>query len=176
MSYLVIFVIMKHFRNITGIVIMIPFLFSVSGILMFQSHCECTGNQQTSFYLPPETCHDWHKSADEAENISCTQFSCCTANAGSSCEAESSCEDCGCDEPNYQFYKIDTYFPDAKYIGNAPVPVVQSINLYQPALRYEESVNKCNLNPEWDKSPPPLPSARAEYIYFIHQPKVPHIA
>jgi hypothetical protein len=46
------------FKNIAIILLGIIFLISATGVLVYYSHCSCSGIEQVSVYVSPETCEE----------------------------------------------------------------------------------------------------------------------
>lgn len=168
---------MKLPRLTLSLFVLVPFLFSVSGILVIQTHCLCTGNLQVSLYLSPEACSDVmeehnHLFAYHADDLN---YCCDNHPSSSSCGQTQECHDCGCDSPEARFYQVDNQFMNEKVtISNLVVLKVLDEFLVTNQVfdeRYTEE-----LSYAWFKDPPPLRSSLDNYIYFICQTKIPAIA
>ncbi|MFZ5428643.1 MAG: hypothetical protein ACOZDD_00315 [Bacteroidota bacterium] len=175
---------MRITRTILAVLVVIPFLFSVSGILVIQSHCTCTGKNQISLYLPPETCSDiledhhhlftFH-SAD-LNHCTSADYQCAGHDGHDHCgNHETGCTDCGCDSPLVQFFQIDNQFTDEKASFHKYLEFRDAFEIVSEDLSTgSPETEKINLN--WFNDPPPLISAQKVFIHFICQIKVPSIA
>jgi len=167
----------KTARFIITLFILIPFLFSVSGILVIHSHCSCTGKNQVTLYLPPETCSeilDDHKHLFN-HHVDDLNHCCGDVNHENSCGEDDVCHDCGCSSPEVNFLKIKSQFTEEKasIAKLLPVKEVQEIDL----LLAQSEIEKIkNINVAWLKDPPPAIPSLNHYIYFICQTKIPDIA
>ena len=47
---------MKRAHQILPVLVAIIFMISTNGILIYKTHCACTGNEQVSLYVMPESC------------------------------------------------------------------------------------------------------------------------
>ncbi len=157
-------------------IILIPFLFSVSGILVIESHCICIGKNQVTFYLAPETCSDIlddhiHLFGHHADDLN----QCCNHAKDSSCNHSDSCHDCGCDSPEVNFFKIKSQFTEEKLTFGKTLyeKVIQEIVLINPDA---EITLITNINIAWLNNPPPAIPVPNEYIYFICKTKILDIA
>lgn len=159
--------------------VMIPFLFSVSGILVIQSHCSCTGKNQVSLYLPPDACTDIledhnHLFAFHADDLS----SCCGEQSQTreqECHHEDSCSDCGCDSPEAQFYQVDHKFTDEK-VSFHKIHINKELHGFVLSDDRIENDGWKAVTSSWFNDPPPLVSSTDYYIYIICQIKIPPTA
>ena len=170
---------MRILRLITMITVLLPFLFSAAGILVIQSHCTCTGKNQVSLYLPPETC-----STVLADHAHLFEFhagdlaQCChpetETHSSASCGHSGSC-DCGCGDPDALFFQLDHEFTEEKP-GLAKVMIFRILpETSSPVTRQDPCVTEF-LNSSYTKAPPPLITAFNSFIHFICSPKIPSIA
>jgi hypothetical protein len=157
--------------------VLIPFLLSVSGILVIQSHCSCSGKNNISIYLPPETCSSI---MDDHQHL----FDFHAANLGHCCEHEALhdecglediCHSCGCESPEAQFFKLKNQFTEKKVsdVKSLVSKVMAEILLYNH-VSDRGIVPENNLN--WFKYPPPLIASQSTFIHFICKTKIPDIA
>jgi len=153
---------------------LLPFLFSVTGIVIFQTHCTCTGKNAVSLYVLPESCetaldehqHLFEHHADELDAC------CSTADDGMNC-AES--QPCGCDSPQMKFFKLKNQFTDEK----ANLVKINISKIVISLLFWAEPVNQPRQNGEVVADynhAPPLILPPQEFIHFICQSKIPDIA
>ena len=95
------------------------FLLSSSGYLMYKSLCACTGEEQTSVFVRPETCeddfHQHHKHDMQNEEAVCSAQEC------HECTSHTNC--CGCDSPEIFFFKLKDKVvnEDAKFTRVQPM-------------------------------------------------------
>jgi hypothetical protein len=157
--------------------ILIPFFLSVSGVLVIHSHCICTGKNQTSFYFSPETCDSYHKEHAHLFGIGAEDVhTCChTEHAGQYEKPAGHHSGCGCESPDVQFFKIKNQFTDEKGSSARIVLLNPGLNIVF-SERIVNPVASQQINLQWIKYPPPQPENCNSYIFYICQPKIPHIA
>lgn len=168
---------MRFSRLITSFLILIPFLFSVSGILVIQSHCSCTGKNNVSIYLPPETCSSI---VDDHRHL----FDFHAADLGHCCEHEAPqddcgqdglCHGCGCESPEAQFFKLKNQFSEKK-VSDVKNIVSKEIAEFQLYNHVPDRRTEPDNNLGWYKYPPPLNTSHTNFIHFICKTKIPDIA
>lgn len=49
---------MKRLNKILVVLYLMPFLFSTTGVLVYQTNCSCTGQEEISLFFSPKTCED----------------------------------------------------------------------------------------------------------------------
>jgi len=125
----------------------IIFLMSVSGIVVLQSHCSCTGDDHVSVYVQPETCkddyHARHCHPEGGEEAPVTEHD---------CECANHTNDCGCNNVTINFYKlenealkentrIDTTSPVQPFLPRLLVhlPAVSADNPPKEKILYEDT-------------------------------------
>lgn len=165
-----IFVAVKMFKNIVSFIVLIPFLVSMSGVLLVQTHCNCTGKVATSLFTPPEGCGSLHADhqhlfechADDLAHVCTHEHDCCE---------HSEDHDCGCESPEAKFLKNRTQFTEEKAL---------TFDIFSekemPALdifTFEPGTEDVLLFKYLEENPPPLLFESHEFIYFICQPKIP---
>ncbi|WP_072998097.1 hypothetical protein [Mariniphaga anaerophila] len=162
---------MKLIRNISVFFFCAIFLVSATGIVVFHSHCSCTGNDQVSIYVSPETCeenfhrHHTHNEGGEEELCSAEKCHECSEHTHS----------CGCDAPEVQFFKIDNQIATEK----VRIENIQVVQLFMydwitllPFFSYEcTTVSQINY-----AEPPPLKTTSLDFLIYIQQLKIPEIA
>jgi hypothetical protein len=170
---------MRTLRLIISVTVLLPFLLSATGILVIQSHCSCTGKDQVSLYLPPESCSNIledHKHLFEFHAGDLAH--CCNLDDAKDCSAGDghypAC-DCGCANPEARFFQLDHEFTEEK-IANSKILVFRELPEFIVFELLKETNNTVIYNQRWIKDPPPLISAYNSYIYFICNPKIPSIA
>ena len=170
---------MSIVRNIGTLFVLIPFLFSASGILVIHSHCTCTGKNQVSLYLSPETCGEIledhnHLFTYHSEDLAL----CCNHQEhghNRNCSEEDECSDCGCDSPVARFYQVDQQFTDEK-VSLHKIQVCKEIYGFALTEDIIENDGLKAVTSSWFNDPPPLISSTGIYIYVICQIKIPQIA
>ena len=168
---------MMRLKNYISILILIPFFLSVSGVLVIHSHCSCTGKDQTSIYFSPETCDTYHREHAHLFGIGAEEVHTCCHSGHTGQLEKSAVHDpgCGCESPDVQFFKIKNQFTDEK--GSSARIVLATPYLdFDLTERVEIPVAKQQINRQWIKYPPPLPDNNNNYIFYICQTKIPHIA
>ncbi|MCL1821579.1 MAG: hypothetical protein FWG22_02020 [Prolixibacteraceae bacterium] len=171
---------MKVFKNVISFVVLIPFLVSVSGLLLVQTHCNCTGKTATSLFAPPEGCsslHDDHMHLFEchAENLAhagCTSHNNCEHN--DDCTHDSESHNCGCESPEAKFLKNSSQFTQGK-IFQLDIFTMKKLSVPDISISKPETAKTLAFQYLFENSPP-LPSESQDFIYFICQPKRPHAA
>lgn len=155
-----------------------PFLFSVSGILVVHSYCLCTDKRQVTFYLPPENCSDVmddhnHLFEFHSEDL----FNCCEPedkNIG--CKQADGCRGCGCESPDAQFFKLKNQFTEGKIYQAYSLIVkdLPEISLFKNLVQETDLLSGINI--VWLKDPPPKLSEHKLLLHLICQTKIPSIA
>jgi hypothetical protein len=168
---------MRIIRLFGSFLVLIPFLFSVSGILVIQSHCSCTGKNQVSLYLPPETCADIIHDHNHLFTYHSSDLSECCDQVihNNSCDHEQGCSGCGCDSPEARFYQVDHKFTDEKVSINKVLvsKYLDVVTFTQPEIF--DPHDTLSLTRGFT-DPPPLQSSCDQYIYMLCQIKIPHKA
>jgi len=168
---------MRFPRLILSFLVLIPFLFSVSGILVIKSHCSCTGKNNISFYLPPETCSSILDDHHHLFDFHATDLGHCCGHetAHDDCGQDGICHGCGCESPEAQFFKLKNQFTEKKFseLKNIVSNEIVEILLFNHIL--DRKIEPDNST-RWFKYPPPLIASRSTYIYFICKTKIPEVA
>lgn len=168
---------MKNVRILISFLVLIPFIVSVSGILVIHSHCSCTGKNQVTLFLPPDNCSDVladhnHLFEFHADDL----HHCCEHNdvEQKGCSHDEGCHDCGCESPDAQFFKLKNQFTEEK-ISQVNTLIVKDLPetlLFNLIQELELSVS---INIVWLKDPPPKLSEHNLFLHFICQTKIPSI-
>ena len=160
---------MKKWNKIASIALIIPFLFSAIGIIVFNSECSCTGSEHYSLYIVPETC-----ASSEAEK---SEISCC-ADIDIVIPQSQSCnnheESCGCSDYNVKYLKIRNQFSNEK-LKIAKLQFTQIANttfLVNDYLKDELYVS----NIDYFYIDPPNNTTSLDVLIEINQLKIPSIA
>jgi hypothetical protein len=159
----------KFFNNIPVFVLIILFLMSATGIVVFQSHCACTGNNQVTVYVSPETCHNdfhvhhTHNEGGEEEATCASECHECSAHG----------DECGCNTPTVNFFKLDNRVVNEKIriekIQPVQLRMLETIAslffLYSFESNQDSDVNYID--------PPPFSDTSLDFLILIHQLKIP---
>jgi hypothetical protein len=161
----------KILKNISILFFAVIFLISSTGIVIFQSFCECTGNEYVSIYVQPETCdqdfHQHHFHSIAGNEIYTSLDKC------HECAAQS--HDCGCDAPEVKYIKLINQLTDdeVKYVK------VQNHDIFIAEIN-DELVFRCssenNSAFELYTEPPLDVKTSLEFLIRINQLKIPNIA
>jgi hypothetical protein len=157
--------------------VLMPFVISVSGLLLIQSHCVCTGVRQTTLFVPPESCetlHDEHQHlfSDHAEDL----VVCCPDEYNHThCNHNRHDHDCGCDSPEVKFLKLKNQFTDERVTTLKVIAPAADFSL-NDTLSLNKETGSGTFNSLWLKYPPPTASSTEDYLYHICQLKIPVIA
>jgi len=158
-------------KNIAVFCLIITFLVSATGILVFHSHCSCSGNDQVSVYVSPDTCeenyHVHHTHSEGGEEV-CTSAEECH-------ECTTHTDFCGCDTPEVRYFKLENQVVNEKVRLEKIQPV---------QLKVMEEFTAILLNPDnySEKSllnyidPPPLFRTSSDFLIHIHKLKIPTLA
>ena len=168
---------MRSLRILTSFLVLVPFLFSVSGILIVHSYCLCTDKRQVTFYLPPENCSDVMNDHNHLfEFHSKDLFNCCgLEDKHIGCKQADGCRGCGCESPDAQFFKLINQFTEGK-ISLAYSLIVKDLPetlLFKPILKTDLLPG---VNIVWLKSPPTKLSEHNLFLHLICRTKIPSIA
>ena len=154
-----------------GLLIGMIFLVSSSGYVLFKSSCSCTGNEQTTVFVKPETCednfHSHHKHDKKESEISCSELDCheCTTHE----------EDCGCETPEMFFFKLkdNAIDEEVKFVA------VKKVELFIAKIQLFEKDTIDDIDkylPLFYTDPPPKISSSLEFLIQIHKLKIPGLA
>lgn len=165
---------MKWFKNIGTVTLLMIFLFSSTGFIVYKSHCACSGEEYTSIIVKPETCettfHQHHKHDDVNKTITCSEQECHECHSSEGC-----CDSCGCDSPEYIFLKLKDKAVDdeAKFI------VVQSAGLQvlcSDLLEELTTISEDKSGGNYYLDPPPLTQSSLDFLIQIQKLKIPSLA
>jgi hypothetical protein len=159
------------FKNIAVLFLGIIFLISATGVLVYYSHCSCTGNKQVSVYVSPETCEDnfhvHHAHNEGGEEICTTEDDCH--------ECSTHTEDCGCNNPVVKYLKLESQVVNEKVrfekIQPVQLKVLETIAVF--LFNVEENLENSDLN---YIDPPPLFQTSTDFLIHIHKLKIPALA
>lgn len=160
---------MKALKNISVVILSAVFLASASGILIFHTHCICSGNKQVSVYVSPETCDEnfhIHHSHNEGSEAVCTaQNDCHDCNPAGG-------DGCGCSAPDVKYLKLESQVVNEKVRIEKLQPA--RLKMLQAAAFF-----LFNFNIETEKTgfgsidPPPRFTTSTDFLIQIHQLKIP---
>lgn len=170
---------MRKIRILTSFLILLPFLISVSGILVIHSHCSCTGINQVSLFIPPENCTDVLDDHRHLFDYHASDLNnCCEHDDvhGKGCNHDEGCHDCGCESPDVQFFKLKNQFTEEKISqeNSLIAEEIPAISLFNFLVREPELLPGINI--VWLKDPPPRLSEYKLLLHIICQTKIPAIA
>ncbi len=153
--------------NISVLFLSIIFLVSATGILIFHSHCACTGNEHVSVYVSPETCEDnfhTHHTHSEAGEEICSSVSECH-------ECNTHTDECGCDSPDIRFIKLENQLVNEKVRIEKLQPLQLNILQYISAIFLSDTENLTGIEYTYIDPPPKTPTS-LDFLIRIHQLKI----
>lgn len=161
---------MKFIKQIAASVLVVVFLFSYAGILIYQIDCSCTGKQEVSLYVSPETCKDEfhiHHTPDSQGNELETGLHDCH-------DCTNHIDDCGCASPEVKYVRLinqiteeETEFLKTEIAALVPA----TVSLVEDNLKKIET--KSN---NFYIDPPPRFATSSEFLIQINKLKIPEIA
>ncbi len=148
----------------------VVFLLTSAGILIYQIDCACTGQQEVSFYISPETCedefhvnhaHNFLNNKVEAEQHNCHDCS-------------EHMNECGCSSPEIKYVRLVNQFTkkETKFLKT-------DIAVLAPALAILVEINLKKNKAESDvfySDPPPRFASSSEFLIEINKLKIPELA
>lgn len=141
------------------------FLLYSTGIVVFQAHCNCTGTDEVSVYVAPETCaddfHVHHHHDNHGEEVPVSFHDC------HSCQAHT--EDCGCNAPEVRYFKLDDQII-RENVRLQSVKVVMTAVLASPVLYDRPETGPLTTS---HADPPPLIRSGLDLLLHIQQLKIP---
>ncbi len=143
---------------------------SATGIIIFQSHCICTGDEQMSLYISPATCednyHSHHTHKQGGEEVPST--------AGECHECASHTKECGCNDTKINFIKLknEVVHEKTRTLTKQPVKIVNP-ELY---LFVFTDILKDLPENEIIYIEPPSDKTSLDFLIPIHQLKIPYLA
>ena len=157
-------------QNITILLIGAIFLLSSSGYVLYQSSCLCTGEEQTSVFIRPETCettfHKHHQHDNDGSELLCSAEAC------HDCSDHS--DDCGCESPKVFFFKLkhDLTNEGIKFVKTAPIVlVITRLQVFELLLPIVDDTAEENF-----KGDPPLEKETSlDFLIEIQQLKIPSL-
>ncbi len=146
------------------------FLLSATGFIVFQSHCSCTGNEQVSLFVTPETCednfHTHHIHLQGGEEVPSPENKCH--------ECSTHTKECGCNNIRISFFKLKDEVVFEKVRSKTVLPVaaiipLMVINLLPSISDEPEETNIKYIAPSSSQS-------SIDFLITIQQLKIPHTA
>lgn len=157
-------------NNISVLLLGIIFLMSATGVVVYQSNCSCTGDEQVSFYVSPETCedtyhvHHTHNEGGEVVPSTCNECHDCTSHT----------RECGCNDLLVSYFKLknEVVHEKVRTVSKQPVKTVK------PELMVVLLSVISNDSPEVNSSyiEPPSGKSSLDFLIHIHQLKIPYLA
>lgn len=162
---------MKKANQILSVLLGLIFIISSTGILVYETHCSCTGTQQVGIYVKPETCenevHLHHTHDISGIDISTTE-NCCH-------ECSPKKHDCGCETPEVHFFKLTNDYTQDEIDFERTPNLKISDTIYAELTELEEPVDRSEpVN--MDSGQPPKIKSSKNFLIQINQLKIPVIA
>jgi hypothetical protein len=156
--------------QILAVVMGVIFIISTNGILIFKTNCVCTGNEQVSLYVAPETCeeefHVHHTHNHSGCAIETSEHNCHECSSGH--------DECGCEAPEVEFIKLINQISEDEY---SFLKVQQeTINIFVAALLQSFENEFETGAPEFYADPPPKHASSKHFLIEVNQLKIPHSA
>ena len=158
---------MNKWNKIASIAVLIPFLFSSIGVLVFNSQCTCTGSQHHSLYITPNSCNKVEK-----EHNSCCASEKIETALCSSCQSKN--KTCGCSDYKVEYLKIKNQFAkeDISTLKAKTIAILVTNLLFDNDLLLEQDYS----NLSFFYIDPPSKFTGFDFLIQINQLKIPHIA
>jgi len=158
---------MKVLQNIWVFIAAMLFLFSATGIVVIHAHCSCTGTDQVSVYVSPETCedifHEHHDHVRSGEEIFVLIAECH--------ECRTHTEDCGCNTPEVRFFKLNEQMIQEKVRMAHVMPV--HVALFPLLVVPQSDADLFQANIPAFADPPLLIRSSLDYLIHIQKLKIP---
>lgn len=158
-------------KNIAVFYLVTTFLVSATGVLVFHAHCSCSGNDQVSVYVSPETCeevyHVHHTHNEGGEEVCASAVECheCTAHT----------DNCGCATPEVRYFKLESQVVKEKVRIEKIQPVQLKVleEFIVALLDTDNNSEKIRFN---YIDPPPLFQTASDYLIHLQKLKIPVLA
>lgn len=150
---------MKTFRKILFIGFSVIYLFLSTGVILFQTHCKCSGQINVSLYTSESQC--------EPES---TENECCAAHTSCISIPEKHESSCGCNAPDITFLKLTDHF-----VKNVNPTISTNNFICLPVGFSNQTIEEDNLQESTDyvwHSPPDKKISGRFLINFLHQHKI----
>lgn len=146
--------------------------------MLYESICACSGNEQTTVFVRPETCVEEYHCQHHQIHSCCAASTCNTHEHYSQDDDCDDCvahtKDCGCEEPVAKLLKLKNQF-DEELRYTLTAPVLLSIVSTETGFLQEET----NEGEDDDSSyvdPPPKITSSLDFLIQIQQLKIPALA
>ena len=152
-------------NKILSILLVVPFLMSTMGFVVYLSHCSCSGEDSVSVFVESECCESMHHDHHASESM-CS----CGDSESSTCNLDES--GCNCQLPDFQYFKLDEKV--VGFQGRIDLAVSYELELFATELSQFGLVVDVEEN-EWlgSNDPPPVLYPDTDYLNFICQLKIP---
>lgn len=144
------------------------FIVSSTGILVYRTHCACTGTEQIGLYVKPETCEIEIHSHEVEDFAMETAVNCCH-----DCTPQS--HDCGCSSPEVHFFKLINDFTQ-KGISFERTPDSKINDIILIALVHFVVDKDFTENKIGYSEGPPIIKSSKNFLIEVNQLKIPHSA
>jgi len=155
------FCLVRKLKKIVGILLSVLFFFLSTGVMLYQTHCKCSGISKVSFLAVNE--FDEH-TASEAD--------CCSAESiSTNFQSDQIQETCECDSPVFIFLKLSSHYgEDSGY----EFSLNKSMSLQQIAVsdKTERSLPEAILTHFTSYTPPDTKKVGRTLVNFTHQYKI----
>ncbi len=158
-------------NQILSVLLGVVFIVSTTGVLIYKTHCECTGNEQVSVYVMPETCETnlhVHHTHDQSGNERETTESCCH-------ECSSHTHHCGCTSPEVSFFKLinPVNQEEIQFVKAQPVKISIAFLCVFANLIEIPVIKETN---SFYIDPPPTVESSKNFLIQVRQLKIPFSA
>lgn len=161
---------MKFVQQISIVLIGVIYFITTFGILIYKTNCECTGEEQVTVFVSPESCgknfHQHHDHDEKGIEISVSENNCH--------ECSSHTNECGCESPEINFFKLLNQFGknEVLYLNVYPIQILTALvnenHLFVNNTKIAEPI-------EFYIDPPPVFNSTLDFIIQIQQLKIPNI-
>lgn len=103
------------------LVFSVLYLFLSTGVMLFQTHCECLGSASVSLFVAADSCDD----AISEDDCCSTRSNCINS------QTEEKLHSCGCESPVVSYLKLSEHFDEG---SNFEYPLAKIINMLNVAV------------------------------------------
>lgn len=152
---------MRTLRKIVVVGLSVLFFFLSTGVMLYQTHCECLGSSKVSLF-----------SAHELSEHTTTEYDCCSAESKSAnYQLGIIQQSCGCDLPVLIYLKLTSHlgedsileYPLAKIISLQNVAVIETVEHLLPEKLFVHFTNY---------APPDTKKVGRTLVNFLKQYKI----
>jgi hypothetical protein len=111
----------KTINKILVLVFSVLYLFLSTGVMLFQTHCECLGSASVSLFVAADSCDD----AISEDDCCSTRSNCINS------QTEEKLHSCGCESPVVSYLKLSEHFDEG---SNFEYPLAKIINMLNVAV------------------------------------------